>query len=121
MMLNLRRINLMTVMLEEQKNLHSQRAREQTERRKTISKPLATIQVWAVVEGVVSQHFARLQAGNCLRGHVLGLAHLSYAQLVHISPILKVDLAEELVETRNTIYRLGEVSEEYDSWRAAAY
>ena len=84
-------------------------------------KPLALIESWAVVDGVISQQFAALRPGKRLRGRVRGLAHISFARLVHTSPILKVDLAHGLVETRNTIYRLGEVSEEYDSWRAATH
>jgi len=84
-------------------------------------KPIALIESWAVVDGVISQHFATLRPGKRLRGHVLGLAHISVAKLVHSSPIVRVDLAHGLVETRNTIYRLGEVSEDYDSWRAATH
>jgi hypothetical protein len=111
----------MTVAIEKQTNLHTQRAHERTEGAKAVPKPLATIQCWAVVEAVVSQRFAVLQVGNRLRGHVLGLEHVPYMRLVHTSPIVHVDFARGLVETRNTTYRLGEASEEYESWRTTAH
>ena len=53
----------MTVAIEKQTNLHTQRAHKQAEGAKAAPKPLATIQCWAVVEAVVSQRFAVLQVG----------------------------------------------------------
>jgi len=111
----------MTVAIEKQTNLHTQHAHKQAEGAKAAPKPLATIQCWAVVEAVVSQRFAVLQVGNRLRGHVLGLEHVPYMKLVHTSPIVHVDFGRGLVETCNTTYRLGEASEEYESWRATAH
>jgi len=111
----------MTVAIEEQINLRTRRVREHAEDVKAVSKPLATIQCWAVVEGIVSQRFAALQVGYRLRGHVFGLEHVPYMKVAHTSPIVHVDFARGLVETRNTIYRLGEASEEYESWRATAH
>ena len=110
----------MPALLEEQTKLPAEHA-QQAGIAQAVPKPIATIQSWAVVEGVVSQRFAALEPGNRLRGHVLGLGHVPYAKLVHTSPILSVDPAHGLVETRNTIYRLGQASEEYESWRAAGH
>jgi len=42
-------------------------------------------------------------------------------KLIHTSPIVHVDFARGFVETCDTTYRLGEASEEYDSWRAMAH
>lgn len=110
----------MTVAIEEEKKTQRQCVQERTEHLR--AKPHATIQSWAVVEGFLSQSFAALEAGNRLRGHVLGLAHLSsVSKIAYTSRILRVDSACGLVETRNTIYRLGEVSEEYDSWCVTAH
>jgi hypothetical protein len=108
----------MTVANEEQTNLHTQRAHKRAE---GVPTPLATIQCWAVVEAAVSQRFAVLQVGNRRRGHILGLEHVPYMKLVHTSPIVHVDFAQGLVETCNTTYRLGEASEEYESWRATTH
>jgi hypothetical protein len=116
---NAKELRLMTVANEEQTNLHTQRAHKQAEA--VPPKTLTTIQCWAVVEAAVSQRFAVLQVGNRLRGHVLGLEHVPYMKLVHTSPIMHVDFARGLVETRNTTFLLGEASEEYESWRATAH
>ena len=118
MTLNAKELRPMTAAIEEQTNLHTQRAHKRAE---AVRKPLATIQCWAVVEAAVSQRFAVLQVGNRLRGHVLGLEHVPYMKLVHTSPIVHVDFGRGLVETCNTTYRLGEASEEYESWRATAH
>ena len=108
----------MTVANEEETNLHTQRSHKRAE---VVPKLLATIQCWAVVEAAVPQRFAVLQIGNRLRGHVLGLEHVPYMKLIHTSPIVHVDFARGFVETCDTTYRLGEASEEYDSWRAMAH
>jgi len=110
----------MTIAFEESTKLNS-RCVPETKCGITTSKPLATIQSWAVVEGVVSQRFAPLQAGYRLRGYAFGSEHAPYGKLVHTSPIIRVDLNQGLVETRNTIYRLGEACEEYESWRVRSY
>lgn len=104
----------MTVAVESEQKTHTQYVQAQLPHRS--AKQLATIQSWAVVDDFASQRFAALESGKRLRGHVYGLAHLPYAKIAYTSPILSVDWAHGLVETRNTIYRLGEVSEEYESW-----
>jgi hypothetical protein len=108
----------MTSAIEEKQQTPIEYIQQETEHR---AKPLATIHSWAVVESPLSPDFAKLQAGNRLRGHVLGLAHLSYAKVACTSPIVSVDTARGLVETRNTIYRLGEIREAYSSWRGARH
>ena len=80
-------------------------------------KPLVTIENWGVVRSVVSPSFEELHPGNHLMGHVLGHPNLHYSKLVYTSPILSVDFSQgTVIETLNTVYRLGEPSDEYKSW-----
>jgi hypothetical protein len=103
----------MTLVLEEQQKRHEEFTSEQK-----AAKPLARIEKWAVVQSVISLRFEALEPGNRLRGYVAGGPNFAPAKLVHTSSIVRVDLAMGLVETRNTIYQLGEVSEEYRAWYA---
>jgi hypothetical protein len=80
---------------------------------------LVSIENWAVVENVVAQNYDELQPGNHLTGYVFGHANLPNAVLIYTSPIVRVDLNRNLVETRNTTYRLGEINDEYETWVAA--
>ena len=82
-----------------------------------MQKRIATIENWEVVEPVSLQGFEQLSPGKRLTGRVLGHANLPSATRIYTSAILSVDLRRGVVETRNTIYRLGEASEEYKSWR----
>ena len=79
-------------------------------------KPVATIENWAVLKSVSSQSFEEFHPGNCLTGYVVGHANLPTTTIVYTSPIVSFDLSEGLVETRNTLYRLGKASDEYKSW-----
>jgi len=81
-----------------------------------MSKPEVTIENWGVVENVSSQCFEELHPGNRLVGYVLGHARLPNTKLVYTSQIVSVDLSDGVVETHNTMYRLGEPSKEYKSW-----
>ena len=83
---------------------------------KSMEKALATIENWAVLHNASSQSFEELNTGACLVGYVLGHASLPNTTIVYTSPIVSFDLSQGLVETRNTIYRLGEASEEYKAW-----
>jgi hypothetical protein len=78
-------------------------------------KPVATIENWAVLHSVSSQSFEELHLGNCLTGYVHGHANLPNT-IVYTSPIVSFDLSQGVVETRNTLYRLGEASDAYKSW-----
>lgn len=81
-----------------------------------MSKPVVMIEGWAVVESVTSPRFKSLHPGNRLMGYALGHANLPNTKLIYTSPIVKIDLTQRLVETLNTIYRLGEPSEDYQAW-----
>jgi hypothetical protein len=81
-----------------------------------MSKPFVLIERWAVVENVSSQSFEQLQPGNRLVGYVTGHERLTNAKLVYTSPIVSVDRTLGTVETRNTMYQLGEPNIDYKSW-----
>ena len=79
-------------------------------------KPVVILDNWMVVPDVSSPSFAELHQGNRLMGNVYGHTHLPNAKVVYTSPIMSVDLDQGLVETFNTIYRLGEANDEYKTW-----
>lgn len=78
-------------------------------------KPLVAIENWAVVDSVVSSQFEELQAGKHLMGNVLGHASLRKTKFVYTSRI--VNVFNGVVETLNTLYQLGEPSDEYKAWQ----
>jgi len=77
-------------------------------------KSLVAIENWAVVESVISPSYEELQPGKHLMGNVLGHASLQNTKLIYTSRILNV--YQGVVETLNTLYQLGEPSEEYKDW-----
>lgn len=77
-------------------------------------KSLVAIENWAVVESVISPSYEELQPGKHLMGNVLGHASLQNTKLIYTSRILNV--YQGVVETLNTLYQLGEPSEEYKEW-----
>ena len=81
-------------------------------------KPLVTIENWGVVQDVISRGFEELHPGNRLTGYVLGHSNLPSTKRIFTSPIMSVDLSERVVETVNSIYQLGKISDEYKSWTA---
>lgn len=81
-----------------------------------MQKPLVTIENWAVVQKAVALSYEALQPGKHLTGKVTGHARLSNAEFIYTSPILSVDISKGRVETRNTVYQLGEPSDAYISW-----
>jgi hypothetical protein len=80
-------------------------------------KPRVTIENWGVVQNIISLSFEELHPGNRLTGYVLGHPSLPNTTRIFTSPILSIDLSQGVVETLNTMYQLGETSDEYKSWR----
>ncbi len=78
-------------------------------------KPIVRIENWSVVGSVVYYGFRKLEPGARLTGDVMGHANLRNGT-IYTSAILSIDLTNHLVETHNSIYRLGEVSEDYARW-----
>jgi hypothetical protein len=81
-----------------------------------MSKPLVTIENWAVVQSVVFQSYELLQPGKHLMGNFVGHANLPDTLFIYTSSIVSVDRNMGVVETRNTRYQLGEASDEYKTW-----
>jgi len=106
----------MSVILDEQPRIGESEAGRRANYSGAELKPLAMIEEWAVVNGCISRHFSELEAGNNLLGYLPGPTHMWSPKIVRTSTILNVDWVNRLVETRNTIYRLGKVSDEYVSW-----
>ena len=81
-----------------------------------MQKSLVTIENWAVVQSVISATYEELQPGHHLTGNVFGHTTFPDAVFIYTSPILSVNLDNGRVETRNTVYCLGEASDSYKSW-----
>jgi hypothetical protein len=79
-------------------------------------KPLVTLENWAVVEREASLRYEDLQPGKHLMGKVEGHRAHSNAEIIYTTPILSVDVNKGRVETRNTVYQLGEPSHASRSW-----
>jgi len=77
-------------------------------------KPLVAIENWAVVDSVLSSGFEELRPGKHLMGNVLGHASVRNTKFVYTSRI--VNVFNGVVETLNTLYQLGEPSEDYRVW-----
>ena len=82
-----------------------------------MQKPIVAIENWAVVQRAVALSYEELEPGRHLMGKVFG-GHrgLPDADSIYTSPILHVDVAKGLVETRNTVYQLGKPSDGYKTW-----
>jgi hypothetical protein len=80
-----------------------------------MEKPFVKIENWAVVQRGVDLRYKELQPGRRLMGSVFGEASLP-PKVIYTTPILRVDINKGLVETRNTLYQLGEASDAYKSW-----
>ncbi len=79
------------------------------------AKPIVKIENWSAVGSVVFEGFCPLEPGQRLTGDVMGHTNLRNGS-IYTSAILNVDLDNRLVETRNTLYQLGVVNEDYARW-----
>ena len=79
-------------------------------------KPLAKLENWAVVLRGHVADYQELRAGNLLVGKVFGHPRMEEGAFIFTSPIVSLDSKTNVVETRNTAYRLGEASREYKNW-----
>jgi hypothetical protein len=79
------------------------------------NKPLARIDNWSVVGSVVLGGYRELEPGQRLTGEVLGHTNLPNG-IIYTSAILSIDLPNGIVETQNTVYELGHISEDYERW-----
>ena len=79
-------------------------------------KPSVKIENWAVVPGLNTAGYQSLRPGNLLVGKVFGHPRIEEGEFVFSSPIVSLDMNNQAVVTRNTVYRLGEASAGYKAW-----
>jgi hypothetical protein len=79
-------------------------------------KPSVKIENWAVVPGLNTAGYQSLRPGNLLVGKVFGHPRIEEGAFVFSSPIVSLDMNNQAVVTRNTVYRLGEASAGYKAW-----
>jgi len=83
-----------------------------------MQKKIVRIENWSVVSSVIYDGYCELEPGRRLTGDVLGHSQVRNG-LIFTSAILGVDRPGGFVETRNTIYELGQVNPEYEQWLEA--
>jgi len=71
---------------------------------------------WAVVPTLKNGKYEELRPGNLLVGRAFGHRRIKSGTFIFTSPIVGVDLQNNIAETRNTSYHLGEASHEYKMW-----
>jgi hypothetical protein len=76
-----------------------------------------TLENWAAVRSAHSPSFEALQPGVHLMGNAMGHQGLPGPSFIYTSSILNVDDVNGLVETSNTLYRLGQPHEAYKAWQ----
>ncbi len=84
--------------------------------KETMRKPFVTLENWAVVESALSRSYQELEPGKLLTGNVYGHEKLPDTKFIYTSAIVRVDKNRGIVETRNTLYHLGEASDGYKLW-----
>lgn len=75
----------------------------------------AKIENWAVVDNLIFHGFRKLEPGQRLTGYLMGHSDLPNG-VIYTAVIQNVDLANGMVETANSVYRLGKVDETYQNW-----
>lgn len=81
-----------------------------------MTKPCVTLDNWAVVQSAGVGIFQDLEPGMVLVGNPRGHTRFRESELIFTSRIVSVQRESASVETRNTIYRLGRVNEDYRDW-----
>jgi hypothetical protein len=82
---------------------------------RTMDKPVAKLENWSVVGSVVFEGYRDLEPGERLTGEVMGHTNLPNG-IIYTSAILTIDMEKRWVETRNTVYELGQMSADYARW-----
>ena len=75
----------------------------------------AKIENWAVVDNLIFHGFRKLEPGQRLTGYLMGHSDLPNG-VIYTAVIQSVDQANGLVETANSVYRLGQANEFYQQW-----
>jgi hypothetical protein len=79
-------------------------------------KPSARLENWAVVESANIASYQALRAGSLLVGKVFSHPTIAEGKFIFSSPIVRFDEKAKVAETKNTSYRLGQASSEYQIW-----
>jgi hypothetical protein len=79
-------------------------------------KPSVKLEDWAVVPSANPVSFEGLEPGKLLAGRAFGHERIKPGMFIFTSIIVQVDTRNRLVETKNTVYKLGEMSPEYKAW-----
>jgi hypothetical protein len=79
-------------------------------------KPCVILEDWAVVPSLKTGIYEELRPGNLLVGRAFGHQRIETGMFIFTSPIVYVDPANRVAETKNTSYCLGEPSHEYKVW-----
>jgi len=79
-------------------------------------KPSVELEDWAVVPNLKNGQYELLRPGNLLVGRAFGHQRIKSGTFIFSSLIVSVDLKNNIAETKNTSYRLGEASHEYKTW-----
>lgn len=75
----------------------------------------AKIDNWSVVDNLIFNGFRNLEPGQRLTGYLMGHSDLPNG-VIYTSVIQRVDKANGLVETSNSVYQLGQMNESYQLW-----
>ncbi len=78
-------------------------------------KPQVKLEDWAVVPKQRGE-YRELRPGNLLVGRAFGHPRIQEGVFIFSSPITSFDADRRIAETKNTSYRLGRVSREYQAW-----
>jgi hypothetical protein len=81
-----------------------------------MKKPCVTLDNWAVIQSAGIGVFQELEPGMVLVGNASGHERFKEAELIYTSRIICVQRDGSSAETKNTIYRLGRVNDDYREW-----
>jgi hypothetical protein len=79
-------------------------------------KPSVQLEDWAVVPSLKNGKYQELRPGNLLVGRAFGHLRIKSGTFIFTSLIVRIDLENNVAETKNTSYHLGEASHEYKIW-----
>jgi hypothetical protein len=81
-----------------------------------MKKPCVTLDNWAVIQSAGVGVFQELEPGMVLVGNASGHQRFHESELIYTSRIVRVQQDGNYAETKNTIYRLGRINDDYREW-----
>ena len=76
-----------------------------------------TLENWVVVRSAQCPSLEELRPGGHLMGYATGHPNLPGGSFIYTSRIVSIDKVNGVVETSNTLYRLGQPDETYRAWQ----